>query len=176
MALPVSPQPPTNETPMSGDGQHTQAWSQYHQKMSDALSGVKTGTTTNDNAAVGSIGEYVSGTGTGVTLTNGTAANVASITLTAGDWDVTGNMTFTPAPTTHPAALGASCSSTSGAFGAQATLIQTAFAIGGPNSFDAGGVTRFSLASTTTVYLVGVAFFTTAGMSAGGFLAGRRAR
>jgi hypothetical protein len=176
MATPVAPQPPVNEAPMTDDGQHSQAWTQYFQKVSNALTGGLIGTTTNDNAAVGSIGEYVIGTGTGVTLTNGTAANVASITLTAGDWDVTGNMTFTPAPTTHPAALGASCSSTSGAFGARATLIQTAFAIGGPNSFDAGGVTRFSLASTTTVYLVGVAFFTTAGMTAGGVLAGRRAR
>lgn len=176
MANPVSPQPPVNETPVAPDGQHTQAWSQYHQKVSDALSGMLVGTTTNDNAAAGGIGEYINGTGTGVSISNGVAANIASISLTAGDWDVSGNITFTPAPTTHPAALGASCSATSAAFGPLATLIQTAFAVGQPTAFAAGGVTRFSLAATTTVYLVAVAFFTTAGMAAGGFIAGRRAR
>ena len=176
MAIPVSPQPPTNENPVADDGQHTQAWSQYHQKVSDALAGMRLGTTTNDNATAGQIGEYISGTGVGVTLTNGVTANVTSIALTAGDWDVSGNVTFTPAPTTHPAALGASCSSTSATFGARSTIIQTTFAIGAPNSFDAGGMVRFSLAATTTVYLTAIAFFTTAGMAATGMISGRRVR
>lgn len=168
--------PPANETPLTPDGAHTQAWAAYHQSVADTLADVQTGTTTNDDATAGKIGEYISGTGTGVSMSNGTAANIASISLTAGDWDVSGNVTFTPAGTTHPAALGASCSSTSATFGAIATLIQTTFAVGGPASFNAGAPARFSLAATTTVYLVGVAFFTTAGMTAGGFIAGRRAR
>lgn len=168
--------PPANEAPLSPDGQHTQAWAAYHQSVADTLTEVQTGTTTNDNAAAGQIGEYISGTGTGVTLSNGVAANIAMISLTAGDWDVSGNITFTPAATTHPATLGASCSSTSGAMGALATLIETTFTVGQPASFAAGCVARFSVAATTTVYLVAVGFFTTAGMTAGGFIAGRRAR
>lgn len=168
--------PPANEAPLALDGAHTQAWAAYHQSVADTLDGVQTGTATNDDAMAGQIGEYISGTGTGVAMSNGTAANIATISLTAGDWEVVGNVTFTPAALTHPAALGASCSSTSATFGAIATLIQTTFAVGGPASFSAGCPVRFSLAATTTIYLVGVAFFTTAGMTAAGFIAGRRPR
>lgn len=169
-------EPPANEAPLTPSGAHTQAWSAYHQSVADALAGAHTGTTTNDNAMAGQIGEYISGTAAGVTLSNGTPANITSIALSAGDWDVSGNVAFTPAPTTHPVTLGASCSSTSGAFGSLVTLIETAFTVGQPASFDAGGVTRFSLAAPATVYLVALAFFSTAGMTAGGFLAGRRMR
>jgi hypothetical protein len=65
-------------------------------------SGVKTfsgqligkGTATNDNAAAGYIGEYIEGTVTSNTnyFGNGTYGELTSLTLTAGDWDVTGMM------------------------------------------------------------------------------------
>lgn len=48
------------------------------------------GTNTNDNAAAGDVGEYVSGSGTiGIsTGTSGQFQNITSISLTAGDWDI----------------------------------------------------------------------------------------
>jgi len=52
------------------------------------------GTTTNNNAAAGSVGELISSvisSGT-VNLSSGTSANITSISLTAGDWDVWGNV------------------------------------------------------------------------------------
>jgi hypothetical protein len=52
------------------------------------------GTTTNDNAAAGSVGEFISSVilvAAGVSLVNSTSKNITSITLTAGDWDVWGN-------------------------------------------------------------------------------------
>jgi hypothetical protein len=52
------------------------------------------GTTTSDSANAGNIGEEIVnyiGLGTGPSLTTATPANVTSITLTAGDWDVTGH-------------------------------------------------------------------------------------
>lgn len=63
------------------------------------ISGTKTfdgqligkGTATNDNAASGYIGEVLSATtvrGSHVALSNGTSANVTSLSLTAGHWDV----------------------------------------------------------------------------------------
>jgi hypothetical protein len=61
------------------------------------------GTTAANNANAGSIGELITATASGVALTTGTTANVCSISLTAGDWEVSGaislgnagnNMTF----------------------------------------------------------------------------------
>jgi hypothetical protein len=46
------------------------------------------GTTTNDSATAGNIGEYVSATATSSNLTTASIANVTSVSLTAGDWDV----------------------------------------------------------------------------------------
>ena len=46
------------------------------------------GTTTNNNANAGSVGEYVATTGSGTSLSNGVYADLATESLTAGDWDV----------------------------------------------------------------------------------------
>ncbi len=51
------------------------------------------GTTTNDSAAAGSVGEVTTATNSGGTVVSANAAtNVTSISLTAGDWDVFGNV------------------------------------------------------------------------------------
>jgi len=49
------------------------------------------------NAAAGSVGQVISSTissGSAVSFSNGIDKDVTSITLTAGDWDVFGNVTF----------------------------------------------------------------------------------
>jgi len=58
------------------------------------------GTTTNNNANAGSVGEYLSNTGTAIALTSASPTTVAAITLTAGDWDVWGAAQYLPAGTT----------------------------------------------------------------------------
>jgi hypothetical protein len=53
------------------------------------------GTTTNNNAAAGSVGEYTSNNvplASAVNINTGTATNLTSIILTAGDWIVGGNI------------------------------------------------------------------------------------
>jgi hypothetical protein len=58
---------------------------------------VRAGTTTNDNAAAGQVGEFLSAIllqASAVALTTGVDAVVAQLTLTAGDWDVWGSVTF----------------------------------------------------------------------------------
>lgn len=52
-----------------------------------------TGTTTNDSANGGSVGEVLQATvvaGSAVSLTTATAANITTLVLTAGDWEVYG--------------------------------------------------------------------------------------
>ncbi|HHT9109581.1 MAG TPA: hypothetical protein ACFYDZ_00310 [Candidatus Brocadiaceae bacterium] len=52
------------------------------------------GTTTNNNAAAGSVGEYVTSTilaASGVSLSSSASVDITSISLTAGDWDIIAN-------------------------------------------------------------------------------------
>jgi hypothetical protein len=60
------------------------------------------GTTTNNNANTGNYGEFVSSINVvgGVAGSNGQYSNVAQITLTAGDWDVSGCGWSTPGTAT----------------------------------------------------------------------------
>jgi predicted nucleic acid-binding protein len=61
-------------------------------------------TQTNDSAAAGKVGEFITSNivvGSAVALTTGTAANVTSVSLTAGDWDVCGEVDLSTAATTN---------------------------------------------------------------------------
>lgn len=143
-----------------------------------------TGTTTNDNAPAGGIGEVVTASvasGSAVSLTSTTAANVTSVSLTAGDWTVCGNVLFTLGGTTTSTVSQAAFSSTS------ATL-PTAPA-GGWSEWKNGGATwtgnipsrdvtchRASVASTTTYYLVVNNTFATSTTVAYGTIYARRER
>ncbi|WP_250533990.1 hypothetical protein [Caballeronia sp. AZ10_KS36] len=136
------------------------------------------GTATNDNAAAGSVGEYVSNSATGVALTSGTAANITSVSLTAGDWDVSGTISFVPAGTTVPSAFNCGTSTTSatlGALGTQTFSASSAFPAGSAQGL-AAPTQRISVSATTTVYLVGSSAFTTSTMTANGFIRARRVR
>src|SRR5216684_1358028 len=114
------------------------------------------GTATNDNAAAGKVGEYISSTiatGSSVTLTTNTTANVTSISLTAGDWDVTGAVDFTFGATTSYTNLIGSVSSTSATIGGQDSKFDfetpAAVPTAGADATYPLPVVRFSLGSTT---------------------------
>ena len=141
------------------------------------------GTTTNDNAAAGAVGEFISanaGQGTAVTLSTGVAANVLSISLTAGDWDVQGNVDYIPGTTTVVTYTQQGSSSTSATL--PAGFATSAFAA--PASYTPGAnvfgqtipTQRYSLAGTTTVYLVAYSTFSTSTMKAFGYIQARRMR
>jgi hypothetical protein len=120
------------------------------------------GTTANPatDAAAGYVGQYITSTiaiGSGVALVAATDKTITSISLTAGDWDVSGvfgadsNSSIAsnicgPSLTTNTRGAANAIAFASGISG-NATL-QTVFP-----------TVRFSLASTTTVYLVGAVSF-----------------
>ncbi len=54
------------------------------------------GTTTNDNATAGTVGEYLSSYTQGVAATTSNMIAISTITLTAGDWDVSANCLASP--------------------------------------------------------------------------------
>ena len=142
------------------------------------------GTTTNDNATAGNVGEVLTASlavGSATALTTATAKTIISMSLTAGDWDVTGVIDFKPAATTNTTLLLFGASSTNNTLGADDTYASTVF-------LTAGQVTtvgdyrrviptqRFSLAGTTTIYLVGQATFTVSTQTGYGTIRARRMR
>jgi hypothetical protein len=139
------------------------------------------GTGTNNNAASGYIGEFISSvitSGSPTTMSSNAATNVTSISLTAGDWDVWGNVSFVTLGTT-PTGINGWVSSTSATVPDQSLR-------NGMNFLAAAGLTngsgitapilRFSLASTTTIYLSGFLSNTSGTGTACGGIYARRSR
>lgn len=135
------------------------------------------GTTTNNNANAGSVGEHVTATGTGIALSTGVSANITSISLTAGDWELNGSTAFLPAAGTTIAGITTGISTTSATlpvvpFSAQIQATLTT----GLNQGLTAPSQRFSLSGTTTVFLVANAGFGTSTMTATGTIRARRVR
>jgi hypothetical protein len=139
-----------------------------------------TGTGTNDNAPSGYVGEFISSNiafASGVSLTTTTAANVTSISLTAGDWDVWGNVFFTITGTCTIIAGWINNASVTGPDASLTTQVQAAVSIGsGTNNGYTVPGRRFSLASTTTIYLGAIATFSTGAVTVCGSIQARRRR
>lgn len=142
------------------------------------------GTTTNNNAAAGSVGEFVSSLiplASAVNIVTATATDLTSISLTAGDWDVYANITFIPAATTnYTSVIGWNS-------GVSATLANAS--LRAANSTGAGGAVtggneigiitpsqRYSLSGNGTVYVTGYAVFTISTMTMCGGIYARRVR
>jgi len=138
------------------------------------------GTTTNDNAAAGSVGQYLSSNvplTPGTNITSNTATNLTSLSLTAGDWDVSGNITFQGSSAISIIAWAVMVNTVSATLPADGSnyVLNT-----GTSTTFAGGTcitTRVSIASTTTVYLIG--YVTLSGVTTcvmGGNISARRVR
>lgn len=136
------------------------------------------GTTTNNNANAGSVGEYVTATGTAVSITTSTLTNVTSVSLTAGDWEISSSLTFLPAASTTMSLLVGGISSTTAALPADpfTWLVQSTGLTPGAKQSSAIPTQRFSLPSTTTIFLVAEALFGVSTMTATGILRARRVR
>jgi hypothetical protein len=140
------------------------------------------GTSTNDDAAAGYVGEYISSTvlaGSAVSLTTNIAADITSISLTAGDWDVTGAIFQQPNGATVVTLIIGWISTTSASLptapngGGEA--LWAGSVTGNGNSTHPGPM-RLSLSGTTTVYLSTFVTFTTNTNSAYGIIRARRVR
>lgn len=114
--------------------------------------------------------------GSAVSLTTATAANVTSISLTAGIWDVSGLVMFTGTPTGGTPYFSASINTTSatqGTLGDNAATSQTPPISGADNALVVPTY-RISLNSTTTTYLVARADFSSGTCSAYGRISSTR--
>jgi hypothetical protein len=151
----------------------------------NALSGIA-GVTTNSNAAAGIVGEYISSTqaiGSPINVPSNVPSNATTISLTAGDWDVSGVVGAVGSGTLTR--LAGYVTLTSNSFPAQpnsgAIFDSPGMNIAAPGTSSfvpnfATGTTRISLSSTTTVYLGGTAVFSGGAMGIFGFIGARRVR
>lgn len=135
-----------------------------------------TGTTTNNSAAAGIVGQTVTSavSATGVVMTSTIPINMTTISLTAGDWDVYGNCTFS-STTISSTACWISLSAATQPDPSLYNMIASATAL----LTNVGMTTpylRVSIASTTTVHISGVATFATGTCSISGTITARRAR
>lgn len=141
------------------------------------------GTATNDAATAGNLGEFLSTTvlaGAAVALTTATPADVATLALTAGDWDVWGSVVFACAAGTVATAIAGWIGTASATVptlpngGAMAQLSAT-FGAGTTLALPVGS-SRVSLAAPATMYLSCQSTFTVSTEGAYGFIGARRRR
>lgn len=166
-------QPPANEIPIAADGlQHTQAWADYHQSVADALAAVDTGVTDGSDAAAGQIGEYLSASLGSVSLGASTPTNVGSLSLTAGDWDVSGLVTITN--TSNALRIVEAWVSIASATPELPAVVASSVNMGSTSLW--AGPLRVSSAAASTVYLGAQATASAGTSSASGFIQARRVR
>jgi hypothetical protein len=133
------------------------------------------GSGTNDSVGSGYIGEFISSiiaSGSAVSFSNGTVKDMTSISLTAGDWDVWGNITFV-------ASVGMTnflnwISSSSATLPDNSLYNQLVVGVSSGLGMNAPS-RRFSLSSTTTIYISAyVSFASGTAVASGGLYARRR--
>jgi len=129
----------------------------------------------------GSIGEYkqtVVAAASAVVLTTATSAQVASLALTAGDWDVSGYVGFVPGATTNITVAQGSLSKTTAEIDSgngYTWLWDAAGAVPGAVNFEGALPTvRFSLAAPATIYLNAEGTFSVSTLGAYGTIRARR--
>lgn len=161
------------------------------------ISGTKTfdgqligkGTATNDSAASGYIGEIVSAStvrSAAVSLTSTVQTNIASISLTAGDWDIRAMTGYTIGGSSTQLQAGISTVSASLSGADTIAVPDSSGQVRANMQYTAGSITgdttmvippsRVSLSSTTTYYLVAASTFSTSTVGAYGSIRARRVR
>ena len=136
------------------------------------------GTTTNDSAIAGNIGQFITATSSAVSMTSTVGINLTSIDLTAGDWDITagffGNGSGTPVVSDYWCSINT----------VTATNVNTqgqAFRVRGFNMTDpvilaGAGPLRASISGNTTYFLNAQVTFAPGTFSTTGIIRARRIR
>lgn len=143
------------------------------------------GTTTNNNASAGQIGEYVQANvlqGSAVTLTSGASTTIMSISLTAGDWDVTAICGYTGTGVTAINYLQSAINNVTNSLAGVTLGMNWTQSNGNTNFYNQCDSYliipnyRISLATTTTYYMISASNYTGGTTKAYGTLNARRVR
>lgn len=143
------------------------------------------GTTTNNNALAGRIGEYGTSTNAypGITLTTATNTDIAAVTLAAGDYDVWGVVGFLPEAATTITNMSCWINTASGPSGLDSGWQVNDSFVYAAGDFSGGNgktmttpVARILLAGSTSVKLGAVGIFAVSNLQAYGTIQWRRRR
>jgi hypothetical protein len=123
----------------------------------------------------GYVGELLTNTTTGTSLSTGTATNLTSQSLTPGVWDVQCTAQYLPAATTLMSTLIINVATSSDSLGSigTRTFISTSFTEGVEQEFASPAV-RENISTTTTAYCVGYASFTGSTLTGGAYIRATR--
>lgn len=140
------------------------------------------GTNSTDTAAAGYVGEFVSNTGAGGSLTSGQFRDAGTITLSAGCWDISGGVTFSPAATTNVTRFQGGIGTVTGNDSTGLTNAQSSFIVSQAASIPGNDVVyttpvfRVNLSGSTTYYMKARMDFTVSTASASGYIRATRIR
>jgi hypothetical protein len=143
------------------------------------------GIATNTDAAAGDVGEEKIASlaiASETPLTNATAKTIVSLTLTPGDWDISGWVGFDPGGTVVATAFRAGINTSTNAMPSNDSGRISILGVKTPGGGDTAAslltipVSRVSIASSTTYYLVARADWSTSTISAWGAIRARRMR
>ena len=139
------------------------------------------GFTDASTAAAGVVGQVIKSSFVSQSLTSGAPANITSIALTAGDWDIWANVSTLPNISTVQSVFYAMISLTSGTAVTPTTEETSGFygngtTVAGVTLGGSTGVLSVSINSTTTYYLNANAAFSVSTLSAQGIIFARRRR
>jgi hypothetical protein len=132
------------------------------------------GTGTNDSAGAGYVGELITSSATGVSLSTATPKSITSILVTAGDWDIWGR--FQAAFTGTMTGMICSASTTNNVTSASYQGWSITNTAGLSTPAIVCPLQPLSFSSSTTVYLVGESFFSSGTCTGSGEIYARRVR
>jgi hypothetical protein len=133
----------------------------------------RTGVTDGSNATAGQVGEYLTNTSTNFGIGSANWTSTATLTLTPGDWEVEGFVTYGP-----------SAAALSGVYAGIGTGINSGppsyTCITGPSNLGqviiAAPRTRFNVTSSTTIYLQAYVYIGSGTCNVAGVMNARRMR
>lgn len=136
------------------------------------------GKSSTGNATAGNVGEYVESiiaSGSAGGISTATATNITSISLTAGDWDVSAIASFTATTATTTAwSTGISTASATVPTTGDECYSDLLLTLNSGNNSLTPKTKRISIAGTTTVFLVGKVTFSAGTVKAFGSISARR--
>lgn len=178
------PPAPVQEKPWNENiGSYGVSWQRWFTLVqqtfnnSNYVSGQIKGTSSNNNAVAGNIGEYIEARFFSVGITNNTLTSVANMAITPGDWDVTGTILFQCLSGTTATATIAGIYPTNNFIDAVYRVIplgSTGNLIGAVSA--ALPTQRYSISAGETMYMNVIAAFSGGALEVTGVIRARRVR
>lgn len=134
------------------------------------------GVTDASNAGAGVVGQVLTNTTSVPSITSAAYTVMATLSLTPGDWDVTGTFNLEPASGTTVTLMQGGLNTVNNNTPGFPYNTRHSGTMSGGGQDRVVPARRFSISAATTIYLVGITFFSGGTMAGNGFIYARRVR